>query len=177
MNMKNIFAVIITLIFALLFITASSAQEKKVDKKDLPEAVLTSFHKSYPKADIRGTSIEKEDGKTYYEIESMEGSQRRDLLYTKDGKVAEIEEAMASNNVPDFVKSSVMKKYPDGEISKAEKVTSGKKTNYEIVVKQGNKRHEVVLDSKGNIQKMEKMKKENEEKEGKENSKDKEDND
>ncbi len=168
MNKKNIFAVIITSIFALLFITASFAQEKKIDKKDLPKAVLTSFQKSYPNAEIKGTSIEKEHGKTYYEIESMEGSQRRDLLYTKDGKVAEIEEAMASNDVPDFIKSSVMKKYPNCEISKAEKVTSGKKTNYELVVKQGNKKHEVVLDSKGNIQK---MKKKNEEKEGNEKQK------
>ena len=165
------------LIFALLFITASFAQEKKIDKKDLPKAVLTSFQKSYPNAEIKGTSIEKEHGKTYYEIESMDGSQKRDLLYTKDGKVAEIEEAMASNDVPGFVKSSVMKRYPNGEISNAEKVTRSNKTNYELVVKQGNKKHEVVLDSKGNIQKMGKMKKENEEKEGKENTKENEDND
>ncbi len=82
---------------------------------------------------------------------------------------------MASNDIPDFVKSSVMKKYPNCEINKAEKITSGKRISYELVVKQGIQKQEIVLDSKGNIKKMEKMKKENEEKEGKENEK--EDND
>ena len=93
----------------------------------------------------------------------------------KEGKVEEIEETLASNDIPDFVKNSVMQKYPDCEINRAEKVKSGKKISYELVVKSGMQRHEVVLDSKGNIQKVEKMKKENEEKEGKENEK--EDND
>ncbi|MFZ0452139.1 MAG: PepSY-like domain-containing protein [Ignavibacteriaceae bacterium] len=175
MRLKNIFVLIISLVFILFSASSSFAQEKKIEKKDLPQTVLTSFQNSYPKAEIKGTSTEKEHGKTYYEIESMDNSQRRDLLYTKDGKVAEIEETLASNDIPDFVKSSVMKKYPNGEINKAEKVTRGNKTSYELVVKSGMDKHEVVLDSKGNIQKMEKMNKENEEKEGKENEK--EDND
>ena len=169
MKLKNILVFITCLAFVMLSASSLFAQEKKIDKKDLPKDVLTAFQKSYPDATIKGASIEKEHGKTYYEIESMDGSQRRDLLYTKTGKVAEIEETLASNDIPGFVKSSVMKKYPNCEISKAEKVTSGKKINYELVVKQGEKKHEVVLDSKGNINKMEKMKKESGEKEGKEN--------
>ena len=168
MKLKKIFIIIVSLVFVLLSASSSFAQEKKIDKKDLPKAVLNTFQKSYPNATIKGTSVEKAHGKIYYEIESMDNSQRRDLLYTKDGKVAEIEETLASNDIPDFVKSSVMKKYPNGEINKAEKVTSGKKINYELVVKRGMQKHEVVLDSKGNIQKSEKMKKGKEEKEGKE---------
>ncbi len=175
MKSNNIFVFIISLVFILLSTGSLSAQEKKIDKNDLPKAVLNTFQKKYPDAVIKGTSIEKENGKTYYEIESIDGSRRRDLLYTKSGKVAEIEETLASNDIPDFVKSSVMKKYPNCEINKAEKITSGKRISYELVVKQGIQKQEIVLDSKGNIKKMEKMKKENEEKEGKENEK--EDND
>ncbi len=100
--------------FVSISITSISiAQEKKIDKKDLPKAVVESFQKSYPNAVIKGTSTEKEHGKTYYEIESMDGTQGRDLLYTEDGKIAEIEEALAAENIPDFIKNSVMKKYPE----------------------------------------------------------------
>ncbi len=168
MKLKNIFVFSVSLVFVLLSASLLFAQEKKIDKKDLPKDVLTSFQKSYPNATIKGTSIEKEHGKTYYEIESLDGSRHRDLLYTKTGKVAEVEETLASNDIPDFVKSSVMKKYPNCEINKVEKVTSGSKINYELVVKQGEQKQEVVLDSKGNIKKMEKMEKKNKEKEGKE---------
>ncbi|MFW9928487.1 MAG: PepSY-like domain-containing protein, partial [Candidatus Thorarchaeota archaeon] len=119
-----------------------------------PINAIDSFLKSYPKAEIKGASIEKEHGKVYYEIESMDGPQRRDLLYTKSGKVAEIEETLLKNDIPGFVKSSVRKKYPKGEINRAEKVTSGKKISYELVVENETQTHEVVLDSKGNIQKV-----------------------
>lgn len=171
MKLKNAFTFTFCLAFVLLSASSLFAQEKKIDKKDLPRAVLNTFQKSYPNATIKGASIEKEHGKTYYEIESMEGTQRRDLLYTKAGKVAEIEETLVSNDIPDFVNSSVKEKYPNGEINRAEKVTSGKKISYELVVKSGTQKFEVVLDSKGNIQKVEKIKKENEENEGKENEK------
>ncbi len=177
MKLKIIFVFAVCLAFVLLSASSLLAQEKKIDKKDLPKDVLIAFQKSYPDATIKGTSIEKEHGKTYYEIESLDGSQQRDILYKKTGEVAEIEETLASNDIPGFIKNSVKKKYPNCEISKAEKVTSGKKIDYELVVKQGTEKHEVVLDSKGNIQKMGKMKKENEKKEGKKREKAGNDND
>lgn len=177
MKSKNIFVLIITLTFVLLSAGSISAQEKKIDEKELPATILNTFQKSYPNATIKDVSIEKEHGKTYYEIESIEGSNQRDLLFTKEGKVAEIEETLASNDIPDFVKNSIMKKYPNCKINKAEKVTSSKKISYELVVENRMQKTEVVLDSKGNIQKVKKMKKENEEKEDKENGKADNDND
>jgi Putative beta-lactamase-inhibitor-like, PepSY-like len=175
MKLKNVFMMPLIFTLILLSINSLSAQEKRIDKKDLPKEALTSFHKNYPNAIIKGASLEKEHGKTYYEIESRDGSHHRDILYTERGKVAELEESLASSDIPDFVKSSVMKKYPSCEINKAEKVTSGNKISYELIVQTGMQKDEVVLDSKGNIKKMEKMKKENEE--GKENGEGKEDND
>jgi uncharacterized membrane protein YkoI len=171
-NILFSFAVIL---FFLISCPNLFSQEKKISEKEMPSAVLNSFHKTYPKGEIKGTSIEKEHGKTYYEIESMDGTQRRDILYSKEGVAVEVEETLASNNIPDFVKNSVLKKYPKGEIKRAEKITSGNKVSYEVKVKSGNKRIEAVLDSKGNIQKVEKMKKENEKEEKneeKENDKD-----
>ncbi len=165
MKTKNVFQFGAITLMSIIITSSCFAQEKKIDKKDLPKAVTESFQKSYPNAEIKGVSTEKENGKTYYEIESMDGTQGRDLLYTKDGKIAEIEETFAAENIPNFVISSVMKKYPKCKIHKVEKLTKGKKISFEAVVEHDGKKSEVVLDSKGNIQK---MKKENDEKEGKE---------
>ena len=159
--MKKIFVLIFYFAFVSLSVSLLFAQEKKIDKNELPANVLNSFKKNYQNAIIKGASIEKENGKIYYEIESIDGAQRRDFLYTKAGKVAEIEETLTANDIPDIVKSSVMKNFPGGKINRTEKVTNKKSISYELVVEQGEQKHEVVLDSKGNIQKVKKMKKEN----------------
>ena len=177
MNLKNIFQFGAITLMSIIITSSCFAQEKKIDKKNLPKAVVESFQKTYPNAVIKGTSTEKEHGKTYYEIESIDGTRGRDLLYAKDGKIAEIEEALAAENIPDFIKNSVMKKYPKSKIHKVEKLTKGNKISFEAVVEHDGKKSEVVLDSKGNIQKMGKMKKGNEEKEEKESKKENEEND
>ena len=43
----------------------------------------------------------------------MDGKVRRDLLYTKGGIRSEIEETLAHDKIPGFVKTSIMKKYPN----------------------------------------------------------------
>ena len=170
MKTKKFLVVVFALAFSFAAINNSFAQEKKISQKDLPNAVVKSFQAKYPKAEIKGTAVEKENGHTYYEIESMDGTQKRDLLYTKDGKVAEIEEGISLENIPSKIKSSVMKKYPEGKIKNAEKVTSNSKTTFELLVEHNGKKSVVVLDEKGNIQKMEKSEKENDEKDSKEES-------
>jgi hypothetical protein len=94
-----------TLLSALLLTMTLGAQdqEKKLTKKELPSAVLSAFQKSYPKASIKGIAEEKKEGKTYYEIESLDGKTSRDLLYLADGSVAEIEESMATADLPGAV--------------------------------------------------------------------------
>ena len=66
-------------------------------------------------------SREEENGKTYFEVESLEGETARDILYSADGKVAEIEEAVAMSVLPAAVKATVSKEYPKGKILKAKK--------------------------------------------------------
>jgi hypothetical protein len=126
-----------TLLSALLLTMTLGAQdqEKKLTKKELPSAVLSAFQKSYPKASIKGIAEEKKEGKTYYEIESLDGKTSRDLLYLADGSVAEIEESMATADLPGAVKTTVEAKFPKAKLAKAEKVTKGTEVSYSVVVK------------------------------------------
>ncbi|MGA2623093.1 MAG: PepSY-like domain-containing protein [Bacteroidota bacterium] len=129
----------------------TSAKDKKITKKQLPAAVLTAFQTAYPHATIKGQSIETEKGKKFYEIESVDGKINRDLLYTAEGKVYEIEETVAAETLPEAVKSTLAKEYPKGKIVKAEKVTHDTLSTYEIHLKIGKKTKGVSLDLQGKI--------------------------
>jgi len=148
----------------------AEAGEKKIAQKDLPAPVLTAFQKAYPKATIKGASTEVEEGKTYYEIESLDGKVKRDLLYLSDGTIAEIEETVAAADLPKAVSAAVTGKYPKGKIEKSEKVTHGAVVAYEVVVKSGETTVEMSFNPEGKLLKESKDagKEEAEEKEDKE---------
>ncbi len=129
----------------------SQEVEKKIKSKDLPALVMSAFQKAYPKAKITGTSEEREHGVTYYEIESVDGKTRRNLLYMADGKVVEIEETIPMSALPPEVKNSLDKEFPKAKIEKAEKVTRDSVVTYEIKVKLRKTKKEVVLDDTGKV--------------------------
>lgn len=145
----------VALTAAVLTITlsfCSYAQAKKKDvKKNVPQAVLDSFKKAYPNAVIKGSGKEVEEGKTFYEIESVDGKVKRDLLYLPDGKVAEIEEKISNNDLPASVISTVKKESPKGKITSAEKITKDGSENYELMVKDTKSSMEIVLDKNGKV--------------------------
>ena len=146
-------------IFVTIFAVSSlSAQEKRIKEKDLPAAVTKAFHTEYSGAKIVGTSTEVEKGVSYFEIESMDGKVRRDLLYTKEGKIAEIEEVLNAETIPVAVKESIKKKFKKVEFKKGEKNIRGAKTIYEVVIEANEVKYEVVCDAQGKITKTRKIK-------------------
>ncbi|MEA2205731.1 MAG: hypothetical protein QOE77_2507 [Blastocatellia bacterium] len=135
-----------------IFLAASfaSAQERQVKRKDVPIAVLNAFKASYPAATIKGYAREKEDGKTFYEIESMEGATGRDVLYNPDGSVAEVEETIPPNDLPSAIQEAIRSR-PAAVIVKAEKTVQGDRVSYEVIGKQGRKRFTLEFDADGNL--------------------------
>lgn len=145
--------------------TALYAGEEEIDVKDLPSAVLAAFQKAYPNAEIKGASKEDEDGRIVYEIESVDGKQKRDILYSEEGKVLEVEEQIAFKMLPDAIKKTIKDKYPEAEIEKAEKITKNGTINYEVLVETDDETLEIVLDPQGKIVKSESSDEEEEESE------------
>lgn len=140
---------LLILVLALLVAGGSSFAAPQKTKKEVPAAIKAAFEKAYPKAVIKNISKEKQGGKTYYEVESIDGKTRRDFLYNEDGTVYEIEESMAVASLPEAVKAGVAKEFPKGKILTAEKVTRGETTEYELTVKSGAKKQEVRFDATG----------------------------
>lgn len=130
---------------------AAEGKKAVVDLKILPEAVLAAFKAAYPNAVIKGTSKEVENGTTFFEIESLDGKLQRDLIYSADGKVTEMEEAIAPADLPTAVQQTLAKEYPGYKILTAETLTKGKTKNFELSIQVKDKKMGVTIDPMGKI--------------------------
>ena len=156
MNFRIFFRVSVIACMIGLPARSSFAQEKKISQRELPAAVRTAFEKTYPHAKIQGASEEVEKGKKLYEIESTDGTVRRNLLLEADGTIVEIEEEIAVSELPATVKATIQKKYPSDKIEMVEKITRGSTEEYELLLLAGKTTREVVVGSDGVIRTREK---------------------
>jgi hypothetical protein len=157
------------------FVSLGSGQDKKIAKHDVPPAVIKAFETAYPKATVKNYGSEVEKGVTYYELETVEGKIKRDILYKADGTLAELEEILTPEMVPEPVAKALGASFPKGKIVSGEKTTRGELVSYDIVVADGKDKVNVELNAEGKILKKsvstskkstgEKEKKEAEEKE------------
>ncbi len=138
-------------------------EEKKLTTKDLPAVVLSAFEKSYPKATIKGVGSETEGGVTYFEIESVDSTLKRDLLYTPDGKAVEIEETVGLKDLPEAARQTIAKDYPKREMKKAEKAMRDAAVTYDVTIGEGKDKVEVTFDAAGKVLKTTQVGKEKEE--------------
>ena len=130
--------------------------EKQIDLKSVPKAVIIEFKRTYPNGVIKGCSKERERGWTRYELETVDGKTKRDILYDPDGTAIVIEEALPLSGLPQPVRDALKKEYPKGKVSKAEKIIKDDQTQYEVVVKSGKESRELVYEADGTLAKTEK---------------------
>ena len=86
-------------------------------------AIEAAFKKAYPNATIKNVTKEIEDGKTLYEVESVDNGKRRDIIYNPDGSVVIIEDEMTQAEFPAAVAAAIAKRYPRATITLREKLT------------------------------------------------------
>jgi hypothetical protein len=117
--------------------TTPKPAAKAPAKLSWPAPVEAAFKKAYPNATVKSVSKETEDGKVQYEVESMDGTQARDLVYLADGTLVNYEELIPASAVPAAVMTAVKAKYPKATVTRAEKLFQGGKMNYELALKGG----------------------------------------
>jgi hypothetical protein len=122
-----------------------------IPEKEVPAAVLAAFQKAYPEALMKAFARENEDGKTYYEIESIDGGRARDVLYLADGSVVESEVGVSEAELPATVKATLEKRHPRRQMVKAEKTIRGSTITYEVNLKTGKDKYELVIEPGGRV--------------------------
>jgi hypothetical protein len=124
-------------------VCAALAADTPIKFDDMPAVVQKAMLKEAKGAAIKNTLVEIEDGKTFYEAETVLHGRTRDFLVDEKGNVAEIEDEIELDRAPAAVKAAVEKAAAGGgKITKLEAVTKGGKvTGYEAtVVKNGKRR-------------------------------------
>lgn len=141
--------------FAIILLLQASAnsfaQDKKYTENDIPKSVLESFNKLYPNSNILGYDVETKDGQTFYEIESKQGTLKRDVKFNESGNLIETEESMNVKDLSSNIVAAINSQYPKSEITKSEKITTGSEVSYEVTIKSKKKKIELVLNSNGEI--------------------------
>jgi len=113
----------IAILAALTLTTAATAQEKKIQRADLPPAVEKMVAAQSQGATIKKFSTEKENGQTYYEAEMTVNGHSKDILIDATGVIAEVEEQIAFDSLPSAVKDGLQAKAGTSKILKVESLT------------------------------------------------------
>jgi len=137
---------------AVMFVTlVGPAQEKKIERSNLPSSVEKTVAVQTHGAKILGFSKEKEQGKTYYEAETMIDNRSRDVLIDENGKVVEVEEQVTLDSLSSAVRTRLQAKAGKGKIVKVESITKNDHVvAYEAKVQREGKSFEVQVGSDGN---------------------------
>ncbi|HUK30949.1 MAG TPA: PepSY domain-containing protein [Candidatus Acidoferrum sp.] len=126
------------------------AQDKKLQRSDLPPAVGKTADEQSKGATVRGYSSEVEDGKLEYEVELTINGHNRDVSIDANGNVIEIEDVVEFSSLSPAVQNGLNKKAGTGKITKVESITKkGKIVAYEAHVLDGTKKREIQVGPDG----------------------------
>ena len=123
-----------TLIALLSLSLLAVAAEKKLQLKDLPAAVQKAVTDQAKGGEIKTISMEKENGITQYEVETMLNGKHRDFNLDTKGTLLAVEEETSIDSVPAPVKTAILKKAGTGRVTMVETVTKGTDTMYEAAI-------------------------------------------
>jgi len=126
------------------------AQEKKLQRSELPPAVQKTVDEQSKGATVKGFSTEVEDGKKIYEVQLTVNGHGKDVSMDAQGHVLEIEEETSLESLPAAVRDGLTKAAGKGTIRKVESLTkNGKLVAYEAAVQTGTKNSEVQVGPDG----------------------------
>jgi hypothetical protein len=126
------------------------AQEKKIERSELPAAVQKAVAEQTKGATVRGFNEEKENGQTTYEIEMVRNGHAKDVQMDADGTVIEVEDEVSMDVLSAEIRAGLLAKAGHGKIVRVESITKKDKLiAYEAQILAGGKKSEVQVGPDG----------------------------
>jgi hypothetical protein len=120
-----------------LVATVSMAEEP-IKKSDLPVVVQKTADAQGAGASVLGYTKDKSHGSVEYEVQMRVGDHTKDVTIDPQGRVLEVEEQVAADNLPANVFHGLSAQAGKGKITKIESLTrDGKIVAYEAQVSGG----------------------------------------
>jgi hypothetical protein len=135
----------------LVLASVATAQERQIQRSDLPQPVERTLSLESQGAAIHGLTVEKSQGKMYYEAELLVNGHSKDVLMNAEGVVVEVEEEVAIDSLPAAVSSGLRAGAKNGKVVKVESITKHDKlVAYEAQIVIDGKTSEVKIRWDGN---------------------------
>ena len=151
--MKNLVLIIsITILFSL-----SACGQKK---DEVPENVKTAFNQKFPNATkVKWGKENSSEWEAEFKMDGMEYSAN----FNNDANWLETEYEIEVNDLPELVKSTIVKEFKDYKIKESEISETAEGKVYEFEIKKGEERLEVAIDKEGKVVKKEQLNDEDDE--------------
>lgn len=139
---------------------AEKAQEKRadidrgheeIDVDELPAQIRTEVETNYPDADIEEVVRVGEGNAQVFRIKIEDDQAERFLLYNPSGNLIEINESIDEEELPQAIKATLDREYPDVDIEEVDKVVKDGVTTWEVIVDHQDQKMLVTLDNNGTV--------------------------
>lgn len=140
-----------------LMIGQAHADEKELNKNQLPKAVIAAFEKAHPNANEVEFKDETFAGKPAYEVEYKKNGLEYEFLYNAEGTLLRQDAEIDGKSLPETVVQAIKKAHPKADIKRVEQLMKpdGTVFGYEVEIKVAGKDIELELDVSGNSLKTE----------------------
>ena len=129
---------------------AATAQERHVQRKQLPMIVLATIDRNTSGATIKAYLVDRQHGHKVYEAETIVVGHTRDIEVTQDGTLSEVEEEVAFDSLTVPVKHALLREAKGDRIARVEALSrGGTLVLYEASVKIGGKTKEIQVGPTG----------------------------
>jgi hypothetical protein len=139
---------------------AEKAQEKRadmdrghveIDVDELPAQIRTEVETNYPDADIEEVVRVGEGNAQVFRIKIEDDQAERFLMYNPSGNLIEINESIDEEELPQAIKATLDREYPDVDIEEVDKVVKDGVTTWEVIVDHQDRKMLVTLDNNGAV--------------------------
>jgi hypothetical protein len=148
--MSRFSRIVIAAVLALPIAAIASAQAKKVQQSDLPDAVRATADKESAQGKVSGYWQRDQDGNTTYEVDLVVDGHARGVLINPEGAVVAVQDEVPFEKLDPGVQSGIKGQAGDGKVSKVFSITqNGEVKRYVAIVEKGDKKTTVQVGPDG----------------------------
>jgi hypothetical protein len=148
--MSRFSRIVIAALLALPVAAIASAQAKKLQQSDLPEAVQVTAARESAQGKVTGYWQRDQDGSVIYEVDLVVDGHARGVLINPEGAVVAVQEEVPWQKLDPGVQAGITSQAGDGKVSRVFSISrDGQVTRYIAIVEKGEQKTKVQVGPDG----------------------------
>ena len=148
--MSRCIRTLIAAVVAIHMAAIASAQAKKLQHSDLPEAVQATAAKETAQGKVTGIWQRDQEGAVVYEVDLVVDGHARGVLINPEGVVVAVQEEVPWNKLDPSIQSGIQSQAGDGKVATVYSISrDGKLLRYIAIVDKGGQKTKVEVGADG----------------------------